>query len=119
DLFCGAGGLTRGLIEAGVDVRLGIDLDPACQHAYEANNARAKFLLADVGRIKRNDVLSAWNDVDVRLLAGCAPCQPFSTYTQGKRWDRKEQWGLLRAFARLVDRCEPDIVSMENVASLA
>ena len=38
DLFCGAGGLTHGLVKAGVDVRLGVDIDPACEHPYVANN---------------------------------------------------------------------------------
>ena len=30
DLFCGAGGLTRGLLDAGIKVRAGIDIDPFC-----------------------------------------------------------------------------------------
>lgn len=119
DLFCGAGGLTKGLIEAGIDVRLGIDLDPACRYAYEQNNSGAEFLLADIASLKPTAISSAWRGTSTRILAGCAPCQPFSTYTQGKRWDRADRWGLLRAFSRLIMACEPDIVTMENVASLA
>ena len=38
DLFCGAGGLTHGLIRAGIDVTLGVDLDPACEYPFTANN---------------------------------------------------------------------------------
>jgi DNA (cytosine-5)-methyltransferase 1 len=54
----------------------------------------------------------------VRVLVGCAPCQPFSKYTQGldKRGDSK--WTLLNDFARLIRELNPHIVSMENVPEL-
>jgi DNA (cytosine-5)-methyltransferase 1 len=119
DLFCGAGGLTKGLRDAGLEVRLGIDLDRACQHPYEANNPGARFVLGDVAKLTTEELVAAWADVDVRVLAGCAPCQPFSSYTQGRSWRRKDQWSLLRAFAMLVKDSRPDVVTMENVASLA
>src|SRR5262245_24666649 len=77
DLFCGIGGLTRGLEQAGIDVSVGVDIDPACEYAYTANN-RARFLLRSVADLKASDLSSA--DGSVKLLAGCAPCQPFSTY---------------------------------------
>ena len=44
DLFCGIGGLTHGLQDAGVVVKAGIDSDPTCQHAFEVNNPRASFV---------------------------------------------------------------------------
>jgi DNA (cytosine-5)-methyltransferase 1 len=47
DLFCGAGGLTHGLEKSGITVKLGVDIDPACQYPYEKNN-KAKFLLKSV-----------------------------------------------------------------------
>jgi DNA (cytosine-5)-methyltransferase 1 len=119
DLFCGAGGLTKGLVDAGVPVRLGIDSDAACQYPYEANNPNAKFLLHDVAKLKCKVLLNAWKGVDVRVLAGCAPCQPFSSYTQGRNWKHSDQWSLLRTFAKLVKGSKPDIVTMENVSSLA
>ncbi|MCK1580693.1 DNA cytosine methyltransferase [Bradyrhizobium sp. 168] len=119
DLFCGAGGLTKGLIDAGVTVRLGIDLDEACRHPYERNNPGAKFLLKDISKVGPEEISRAWKKADIRLLAGCAPCQPFSTYTQGQDWKRRDQWGLLLAFARLAIKAKPHIVTMENVPSLA
>ena len=119
DLFCGAGGLTRGLIDAGIDVRLGIDVDEACAYPYEANNSGAKFLLSDITKVRPKDLVEAWDGASVRVLAGCAPCQPFSTYTQGHNWKRADRWSLLRAFGKLIKSTKPDIVTMENVASLA
>jgi site-specific DNA-cytosine methylase len=44
DLFCGAGGLTRGLEKSGIEVALGVDIDPPCSYPYSENNA-AEFLL--------------------------------------------------------------------------
>ena len=48
DLFCGAGGLTAGLLRAGIKVKAGYDIDAACAYAYEYNNKGAKFILQDV-----------------------------------------------------------------------
>ena len=50
DLFCGAGGLTRGLEKAKIDVKLGIDVDPACEYPFTANN-KAAFLLKPVEKL--------------------------------------------------------------------
>ena len=80
DLFCGVGGLTQGLGRAGIDVVMGVDLDPACRYAFEANNAAA-FVNADVMQLRAEDLAVAFTAKEVLLLAGCAPCQPFSTYS--------------------------------------
>ncbi len=50
DLFCGVGGLTHGLVRAGIPVSVGIDLDPACKYPFEANN-KSEFILSDVADI--------------------------------------------------------------------
>ena len=50
DLFCGAGGLTQGLEAAGINVVLGIDVDPACEYPYAANN-NASFRLKSVEKL--------------------------------------------------------------------
>jgi hypothetical protein len=55
DLFCGVGGLTRGLEKSGIDVRLGVDIDPNCEYPYTANNG-AKFLLKSVTDLKAADL---------------------------------------------------------------
>jgi DNA (cytosine-5)-methyltransferase 1 len=115
DLFCGAGALTYGFQKAGLKVSVGIDVDPACQYPFEKNN-KAKFLLKDVENLEGTEVNSWFKDADIKILAGCAPCQPFSTYSKSKTKDR--QWALLRAFARLVTETSPEIVSMENVPQL-
>lgn len=118
DLFCGVGGLTHGLIKAGLDVRLGVDLDPACKYPMETNN-NCKFLQADVGDLLPSDVKTAFGNAMITLLAGCAPCQPFSSYSQSaKRETPHGDWDLLRSFSKLVLAVRPTLVTMENVPPL-
>ena len=116
DLFCGAGGLTHGLMKAGVDVRLGVDIDPACEYPYVANN-NAKFLLKSVEELEASELERHYRKNGIKLLAGCAPCQTFSTYNQ-KATESDKRWWLLLQFSRLVDELSPDLVTMENVPRL-
>ncbi|MDV2963862.1 DNA (cytosine-5-)-methyltransferase [Shewanella algae] len=114
DLFCGAGGLTRGLLDAGILVSAGLDIESSCKYAYESNNG-AKFYSKDITTLTSDELQSMYSDGDIRLLAGCAPCQPFSTYSQGRDVKKDKKWPLLYAFARLIDETEPHLVTMENV----
>ena len=116
DLFCGAGGLTCGLARSGIDVRLGVDIDPSCEYPYTHNN-QAKFVRKSVGDIGADDLRSYYTQGSVRLLAGCAPCQTFSRYNL-KASKKDDRWWLLRHFARLVLDLEPELVTMENVPGL-
>jgi DNA (cytosine-5)-methyltransferase 1 len=116
DLFCGAGGLTKGLSQAGIDVRLGIDVDPACEYPYTANN-KAAFLNKSVENLESCELQTVFRKNGIRLLAGCAPCQPFSTYNQ-KADQQDKRWWLLQQFSRLVLEVRPELVTMENVPGL-
>ena len=124
DLFCGVGGLTHGLRLAGLNVIAGIDLDSSCQYAYEHNNANVHFISADISVLRPEEVKALYPENGLRILVGCAPCQPFSKYT--KRYHKGEQkgrhdnkWNLLYSFSDIVKHVLPDIVSMENVPGLA
>lgn len=117
DLFCGAGGLTRGLIDAGIRVIAGVDLDEACKYPYETNNG-GKFHALDVANLRSSDLAAWFGDAQVRVLAGCAPCQPFSTYSQRYETVGTERWSLLNHFARLIRELQPEIVTMENVPTV-
>ncbi len=116
DLFCGAGGLTHGLERAGVAVSLGIDIDPACKYPYEANN-KAEFMLNSVEKVSGSDLTPWFSHGETTLLAGCAPCQTFSTYNQ-KADSSDERWWLLKHFERLITETQPTLVTMENVPRL-
>ena len=116
DLFCGAGGLTRGLEKSGIAVNLGIDIDQACEYPYTANN-KANFLLKSVDDVEASELLNAFNGAELKLLAGCAPCQTFSSYNQ-KADSSDKRWWLLLQFSRLIEETEPELVTMENVPGL-
>ena len=117
DLFCGAGGLSLGLQQAGINVAAGIDLDPACRYPYE-ENLGATFHLRDVSEVTAGELKKIWGKAAWRLLAGCAPCQPFSSHRRGADTSEEDNWGLLGHFARLVRETQPHFVTMENVTRL-
>lgn len=118
DLFCGAGGLSLGLKQARIEVAAGIDLDPACRYPFESN-LKAKFLERDVADVTGAELKELWTPGRYRLLAGCAPCQPFSSHRRGADTSGEDNWDLLSQFGRLVEETTPDFVTMENVLRLA
>lgn len=119
DLFCGVGGLTHGLIQGGISVAAGIDIDDSCKFPFEENN-QAVFLKRDVAELTSEEIAPFYQGADFTLLAGCAPCQPFSTYSRSGRNNQYDsQWPLVLAFGRLVKKLKPDLITMENVPQLA
>lgn len=114
DLFCGAGGLTHGLEQAGIDVVAGYDIEGSCRFAYEQNN-NSQFIQKDVALVTKDEIAAHFNGSKYTLLAGCAPCQPFSRYNVGKDVTKDKKWPLLYHFSRLIQETLPDFVTMENV----
>ncbi|MCP1927712.1 DNA cytosine methyltransferase [Bradyrhizobium elkanii] len=116
DLFCGAAGLSLGLKRSGINIVAGIDLDPACQYPFE-QNIGSPFLQLDVQSLTDSKVADLFSS-EIRVLAGCAPCQPFSGYTTRRRAIDK-RWQLLLEFLRIAEGVKPEIVTLENVPRLA
>ena len=116
DIFCGAGGLTHGFIQEGFNVVAGIDFDGTCQYPYEFNN-HTKFINADILTLSATTVKRYLSNASTKIIIGCAPCQPFSTYNNGDR-KKDNKWRLLYRFAKIIKAVSPDIFSMENVPAL-
>lgn len=114
DLFCGVGGLTHGFKLENFPIVGGIDIEESCRWAYEHNND-APFFRKDVAELSGARLNSLFPTTSRKILVGCAPCQPFSTYNQK---NKDPQWQLLSEFARLIGEMLPDVVSMENVPAL-
>lgn len=119
DFFCGCGGMTAGLTRAGVEVRLGIDMDPICRKTYERNTG-VRFECRDIRKLsyrRVERVLRSKGGKRPLLFAACAPCQPFSKVRKSGR-KRGNDSELLLEFLRFVLRFRPEYVISENVPSL-
>ena len=118
DLFCGIGGLSYGMKCKGFKIKAGYDLDGSCKYAYEANT-EATFNYRDIKTVSSGDINANFSNNSIRVLAGCAPCQPFSSYAFKNKKKDPDKYDLLYEFGRLVREVLPDIVTMENVPSIA
>lgn len=118
DLFCGIGGLSYGMKSKGFIILEGFDVDETCRYAYETNND-AKFVNKDIRKVTKEDIIPLYSKKSIKVLAGCAPCQPFSSYAHTNKNKDEDKYNLLYEFGRLVKDVQPDIVTMENVPAIA
>jgi len=120
DFFCSGGGMSFGLQQAGIDIIAGIDFDPECKETYEANIKGAKYILADVEKLKEEDLLKELeikkNDNSL-VLVGCSPCQYWTIIRTNKNKSRKSK-NLLHEFYRFVKFYNPGYVVVENVPGI-
>lgn len=119
DLFCGIGGLTRGLIDSGLNVIAGFDIDPTCQYTYEHNN-NVPYHMQNIREVHAADLNELYAENATRILVGCAPCQPFSQmrFKLGEANEHDEKYNLLLEYGRLIEDLHPTIISMENVPQI-
>ncbi|WP_417519890.1 DNA cytosine methyltransferase [Minwuia sp.] len=119
DLFCGAGGLSEGLRQAGFYVLAGNDFDEAAGSTFASTHKEAKFLAGSVQKISATDFLKASNlkRGELDCLVGGPPCQAFSVYNH-QRGMHDERSQLFREYLRLVEGLNPRWVIMENVTGI-
>lgn len=119
DLFCGAGGLSHGFMQAGYDVLFGSDIDPTFGRTFMASHPHAKFVAKPIEALTLDEVLYATQlqagELDV--LVGGPPCQGYSVYNHG-RGEQDPRAGLFREYLRLVRGLRPKWLVMENVTGL-
>ncbi len=123
DLFCGCGGLTVGLKKAGFRVLGAVDIDPLSVKTYRANHREVRVWEIDICDLAPSDLAAALGLEKGRLdlLAGCPPCQGFSTMRNlnGALLIEDPRNDLLFEFLRFVEALLPRAVMMENVPGLA
>ena len=116
DFFCGAGGVTCGFKQAGIDVLGGIDIDEKCCETYEKNNA-SKFFCVDISKLNVK-ILSRYFDIKIQqdnlIFVGCSPCQYFSNIKTDKQKSSEGRL-LLADFQRFIEYYRPGYVFVENV----
>jgi len=117
DFFCGGGGMSYGMQQAGLTILAGIDNELACADTYKANIDGAEFIHADVCKLKVRALqkkLSLKRNDDSLVLIGCSPCQFWSIINTDRRKSKKSK-NLLVEFQRFVKYFNPGYVVVENV----
>lgn len=147
DFYCGAGGTTRGLLDAGGYVIAGIDKDEDCEDTYRRNNRNTTldgvepdFLALDMlpatpdyPQGQRHEVRDALDELIPRyqqmaqgaplLFAICAPCQSFTKFVQRsmtdeRAEDRRRSQNLLAQTVGFIEVFQPEMIISENVAAI-
>jgi DNA (cytosine-5)-methyltransferase 1 len=117
DLFSGAGGLTLGLKQTGINVVAAVEIDPRVAKTYAVNHPEVKLLIKDARDVTGKEILKATKLKKIDLVTGCPPCQGFSKLTyKYKREDPRNE--LIMEMARLIEELRPKIVMMENVPGI-
>ncbi len=118
DLFCGAGGLSCGLHNAGINVPLGIELNQIAADTYE-HNLPGQIIVDDIRNVTSNEILQRLGITpgNLFLLAGCPPCQTFSSL-QKDDVQNDERNNLIFEYVRLVREIQPLFIQLENVPGL-
>lgn len=146
DFFCGAGGMTNGLISAGIHVLGGVDNEPLCKQTYVQNRngdgSSPDYVCMDVFPRTRSYPQGQQDEIVLRIesliaeykrktgyrklnlvFAICAPCQPFTKITkiemsEGRKFKRSNDKNLLLTTASLIEHFRPNVVICENVEGL-
>lgn len=123
DLFSGCGGLTLGLKQAGFKVVGAVEKDPLSVETYMKNHRKTTVWQSDIQDVRSTDVLRALKlrKGDLDMLAGCPPCQGFSTLVTKNGLHRIDDPRniLVYDFLRFVEGLLPKTIMMENVPDLA
>ncbi len=123
DLFCGCGGLTQGLKKAGFEVIGAVDINSLAVETYRANHPEVRVWESDIQNLKVSIFKKTLGlrKHSLELLAGCPPCQGFSTMRtlNGSRRILDSRNNLLFEFQRFVEELMPKAIMMENVPGLA
>jgi DNA (cytosine-5)-methyltransferase 1 len=123
DLFAGCGGLTQGLKDGGYRVIGAVELDRKARETYQLNHPDVPLVGADIREITAEEVaeLCSLPPGGLDLLAGCPPCQGFSSLRSrnGLEAAPDVRNDLIEEFCRLALSLRPKLVMMENVPALA
>lgn len=121
DLFCGCGGVTQGLKDAGFHVLAGIEFSAAPATVYRANHPEVTLFEHDIRTLNIEDVVEACNGQPVHLLAGCPPCQGFSSIRRRNHRQpvADERNTLVSEYYSYIEKFNPYTFIFENVPAIA
>ncbi|MCI8654536.1 MAG: DNA cytosine methyltransferase [Clostridia bacterium] len=119
DLFCGAGGLSRGFLDANYDVVLGVDFDDKALKTFEENHGNAKAMKLDLFNHDNIDKIIEYlnkRNKKIDVLVGGPPCQGFSVAGPRNMDDKRNS--LYLAMVKLAKKLEPQAIVLENVPGM-
>lgn len=120
DLFAGVGGLSVGLKKAGFKVVASVEINEYAVKGYKLNHPKTKVFDDDIRNVNAEEIKKLLNEEPLHLLAGCPPCQGFSSVRRlnRKKSVRDTRNNLVLEYLRFVKELKPLTVMMENVPGL-
>lgn len=119
DLFSGAGGLSKGFMDAGFNVLLGIDFDDAALKTFKNNHGNADIMkldLFDHSNIEKIVNYVSEKEIELDVLVGGPPCQGFSL--AGKREEFDQRNILYSSMVKTAEKLRPKVIVLENVPGM-
>lgn len=119
DFFCGCGGTSWGLQNAGLDIAFSLDIDPDAKNTFVRNFPETIFCDKSITKLTASDLQPTIDKHknSYKLFCGCAPCQPFTKQnTESPKHDTRKN--LLSEFGIIIEKFKPDFVFVENVPGL-
>ncbi|MEM7555789.1 MAG: DNA cytosine methyltransferase [Cyanobacteria bacterium P01_A01_bin.84] len=116
DLFCGAGGMTQGLFQAGLQPLASVEINKIASATHKRNFPQSHHFCGDIEKFDTITWLEKINSPEIHLVVGGPPCQGFSV--AGKRDPKDPRNRLFYEFIRIVSEVRPWYVVMENVPGI-
>ena len=120
DLFSGCGGLTEGMRQAGFNVQAAVEIDASAVSVYKMNHPNTAVFHQDIRDVNVSEIKKLFKGKTLHLLAGCPPCQGFSSVRRLNRKQsvRDQRNRLILEYLRFVKIFKPLTIMMENVPGL-
>lgn len=120
DIFSGCGGLTEGMHQADFKTKIAFEIDEIASNAYRLNHPDTTVITKDIREVSIAEIKNKLNGKTIHLLAGCPPCQGFSSIRRLNRIEpvADDRNNLIMEYVRLVQELMPYTIMMENVPGL-
>lgn len=120
DLFSGCGGLTEGMHQAKFKTKFAFEIDEIASKTFKLNHKQTKVITKDIRTVSLEDIKTKLKGETIHLLAGCPPCQGFSSIRRLNRETPVEddRNNLINEYVRFIEELRPYTFMMENVPAL-
>lgn len=119
DLFSGCGGLSLGMHKAGFNIKAALELNSDAVKSYKMNHKKTYVIQKDIRKVRISEIKSSLNNQPLHLLAGCPPCQGFSSVRRLNSGNvRDKRNNLIFEYFRFIKILKPYTIMMENVPGL-